>query len=136
MRNPRRHDTQSRTAVELASLPGIGDVAALYKLTHRTLRFYEQSGLIAPIRHCGRRCYGPDALRQLDIVVAARRAGFSIREIEEMLWKGQDWATWLGPARLQERIDDLQRRLQDVNDSLRTLRTLLPTLATQKATGV
>lgn len=130
MRKPRRriHRPSSYSAAELAHFPGIGDVAAQYGLTHRALRFYEDTGLIAPIRYFGRRYYGPDALRSLDIVVSAKKAGFSLGEIEEMLRAGQTWAEWLGPTRLKQRIGMLQRQLREINEALRDLARLLPTL--------
>lgn len=130
MRKPRRliHRPSSYSAAELAHLPGIGDVAAQYGLTHRALRFYEDTGLIAPIRYCGRRYYEPDALRSLNIVVSAKKAGFSLREIEEMLRAGQTWAEWLGPNKLQQRISMLQRNLREIDDALSELARLLPTL--------
>lgn len=131
MRKPRHriHRPSSCSAAELAHLPGIGDVAAQYGLTHRALRFYEDTGLIAPIRYFGRRYYGPDALRSLEIVVSAKKAGFSLREIEEMLRAGQTWAEWLGPTRLKQRISMLQRQLREINEALRELTRLLPTLS-------
>lgn len=130
MRKPRRrtHQAVSYSPIEIAQLPGIGDVAAKYGLTHRALRFYEDAGLIAPARYFGRRYYGPDALCSLDIVISAKKAGFSLREIEEMLRAGQTWAERLGPAKLKQRIAILQQRLREVDDALRDLARLLPTL--------
>lgn len=130
MRKPRRliHRPSSYSAAELAHLPGIGDVAAKYGLTHRALRFYEDAGLIAPARYFGRRYYGPDALRGLENVIAAKKAGFSLREIEEMLRAGQTWAEWLGPKKLKKRIGVLERSLREIEDALRDLTRLLPTL--------
>ncbi len=132
MRKPRRrvHRPASHSAAELAHFPGIGDVAAQYGLTHRALRFYEDAGLIAPIRYLGRRYYGSDALRSLDIVVSARKAGFSLREIEEMLRAGQTWAEWLGPKKLKQRISMLELQHHEIQESLHELIRLLPTLTT------
>lgn len=131
MRSPDRRIRQpaSHSAAALARLPGIGDVAAKYGLTHRALRFYEDTGLIAPIRYFGRRYYGPDALRSLEIVVSAKKAGFSLREIEEMLRAGQTWAEWLGPKELKQRIGSLEHKLREIDDALRELARLLPTLS-------
>ncbi|MGU9982524.1 MerR family transcriptional regulator [Phreatobacter sp. HK31-P] len=130
MRKPRRrvHRPASYSAAELAHFPGIGDVAAQYGLTHRALRFYEDAGLIAPIRYLGRRYYGSDALRSLDIVVSAKKAGFSLREIEEMLRADQTWAEWLGPKKLKQRIGMLQHRLREIDNAVQELTRLLPTL--------
>ncbi len=130
MRKPRHrtHQPVSYSAAEMAQLPGIGDVAAKYGLTHRALRFYEDAGLIAPARYFGRRYYGPDALRSLEIVISAKKAGFTLREIEKMLRAGQTWAEWLGPKKLKQRIGVLERSLREIEDALRDLTRLLPTL--------
>jgi DNA-binding transcriptional MerR regulator len=130
MRKPchRIHRPNGYSASELSHLPGIGDVAAQYGLTHRALRFYEDAGLIAPIRYLGRRYYGSDSLHRLDIVVSAKKAGFSLREIEEMLRARQTWVEWLGPTGLRQRIGLLEHRLREIDDALRDLKRLLPTL--------
>jgi DNA-binding transcriptional MerR regulator len=54
-------------------------------LTSRTLRYYEARGLVAPLRtHKGRRLYGPEALEQINRIVALKRAGLSLARIEAL----------------------------------------------------
>lgn len=58
----------------------IAQVADLYGLTHRTLRFYEEIGLI-PVRRVGlARYFGAEALRRLDLVQVFKRMGLSLNE--------------------------------------------------------
>lgn len=55
-----------------------------------TVRYYQRRGLLfdprpAATRAAGRRHYGADELRRLRFIRAAKRAGFSLEEIGELL---------------------------------------------------
>ena len=65
----------------------IGQLAAQTGFSVRTIRFYEQSGLLpAPQRTEGRyRVYDQDALTRLRFVRSARALGLSLAEIGEVL---------------------------------------------------
>ena len=66
----------------------IAQVARLTGLTSRALRFYEARGLIAPLRtYSGRRRYGPAELERLHQILAMKRAGLTIAQIQSMLSK-------------------------------------------------
>src|SRR5687767_8726981 len=63
----------------------IGAVARQAGLRTSALRYYESLGLLpAPRRVNGRRRYGPDALRQLQVLQFARRAGFTLAEMQTL----------------------------------------------------
>lgn len=63
----------------------IGEVAARVGLRTSALRFYESIGLLpAPKRVNGRRCYEESILQRLAILQLAQKAGFTIREIDEL----------------------------------------------------
>ena len=131
MRKSRRtQQSKGISPVELAHLPSIRRVAAEYGLTHRALRFYEDAGLIAPIRYQGRRYYDQEALRSLDIVTTAKKAGLSLREIKDVIRAGQKLPRCLSPQKFNHRLDMLQQQLRDIDDALRELKLLLPTLPT------
>src|ERR1700741_2410684 len=54
-------------------------------LTSRALRFYEARGLIAPLRtHSGRRLYGPGELERINQIVALKRAGLTLAQIQRL----------------------------------------------------
>ena len=54
-------------------------------LTSRALRFYEARGLVAPLRtHTGRRLYGPEALERINQIVALKRAGLTLAQIQRL----------------------------------------------------
>lgn len=63
----------------------IREVVRLTGLTSRALRFYEARGLVRPLRtHSGRRLYGPAALERINQIVALKRAGLTLAQIERM----------------------------------------------------
>lgn len=54
-------------------------------LTSRALRFYEARGLVRPLRtHSGRRLYGPGELERINQIVALKRAGLTLAQIERL----------------------------------------------------
>ncbi len=64
----------------------ISEVARRTGLSLRALRFYEQRGIVQPLRsEGGRRIYGPGELARLNAAVALKRAGFSLADIATML---------------------------------------------------
>jgi len=63
----------------------IREVVRRTGLTSRALRFYEARGLVRPLRtHAGRRLYGPDALERINQIVALKRAGLTLAQIQRM----------------------------------------------------
>ena len=65
----------------------IGDVAATYGVTPRTLRYYEELGLIsASQRQSGQsRLYDANAVKRIQAIVSLQACGFSLTDIQEML---------------------------------------------------
>jgi DNA-binding transcriptional MerR regulator len=63
----------------------IGALAREFDVTPRTIRFYEDEGLIAPGRDAGRRVYGKREYVRLKLILRGKRLGFSLAEVREML---------------------------------------------------
>lgn len=63
----------------------IGDVAREFGLTLRTLRFYEDKGLISPKRVGSTRLYSRRDKARLKLILTGRKVGFSVREIKQMI---------------------------------------------------
>lgn len=59
----------------------IREMAADFDITPRTLRFYEDKGLIAPRRDNGGRFYSEDDRARLEYILRAKRLGFSLNDI-------------------------------------------------------
>jgi DNA-binding transcriptional MerR regulator len=64
---------------------GIQDAATQLGVTMRTLRFYEDKGLIAPQRVGTTRIYSRREIGRMQLILRGKRLGFSIREIAEFL---------------------------------------------------
>lgn len=64
----------------------IGELARELDVTTRTIRYYEERGLIAPERsEGGQRVYGRRERGRLKLILRAKTAGFDLTEIREVL---------------------------------------------------
>src|SRR5580698_6845477 len=65
---------------------GAAECARRTGLTVRTLRLYEQNGLIEPLRSAkGWRRYGPEALQRLNVIVTLKAFGLTLEQIRTQL---------------------------------------------------
>lgn len=67
------------------NLTRIGDIARKYNITLRTLRFYEDKGLISPKRDGSTRLYSRREEARLKLILLGRKVGFSLRDVKQML---------------------------------------------------
>lgn len=63
----------------------IGDTARTFGVSLRTLRFYEDKGLISPRREGATRLYSQRDITRLKLILLGRRVGFSLREVKQMM---------------------------------------------------
>jgi DNA-binding transcriptional MerR regulator len=63
----------------------IGELARQYGVTLRTLRFYEDKGLLAPDRDGTTRLYTRRDVARLKLILLGRKVGFSLREVKQIL---------------------------------------------------
>ena len=63
----------------------ISDLAAEFNVTTRTIRFYEEKGLLNPSRAGNRRIYGPADRTRLRLILRGKRLGFSLDESAEIV---------------------------------------------------
>ena len=63
----------------------IGDLAKHFDISLRTLRFYEDRGLISPRRSGSTRLYSHDDFRRIKLIVLAKSVGFSLVCIQSIL---------------------------------------------------
>lgn len=69
----------------MAETFGIADLAREFGVTTRTIRFYEDRGLIQPRRAGQRRIYAPRDRVRLRLIMRGKRLGFSLEDIGQML---------------------------------------------------
>ncbi len=63
----------------------IGDLAREFNVTLRTLRFYEDKGLVTPRRSGTTRIYSDSDRNRLKLILFSKKVGFSLLEIRELL---------------------------------------------------
>ncbi len=63
----------------------IGEMAKNYHVTLRTLRFYEDKGLLAPKREGSTRLYSRRDRTRLKLILLGRKVGFSLREVKQLI---------------------------------------------------
>jgi DNA-binding transcriptional MerR regulator len=63
----------------------IGEISRLYGVTLRALRFYEQRGLLKPIRRGGSRLYDGLQKVRLQMILKGKHLGFTLTEISDLL---------------------------------------------------
>lgn len=116
--------TQSQTSNEPTF--SIGDLARELGVTARTIRFYEERGLLSPARSSGRqRMYTRSDRGHLKLILQHRDAGFTLEEMKELLALYDDQPGPEGTRRQLERFRDItSERLKAVDERLATLRAL------------
>jgi len=102
----------------MTELLDIADVVRRTGLTSRALRFYEARGLLAPVRtHSGRRLYGAAELERINQIVALKRAGLSLAQIQRL--------TARAPLDLARLIEAQLKALAERQHEIAEARTLL-----------
>lgn len=101
-----------------------GDMARKSESTLRTVRFYEQEGLITPKARSdgGRRLFAKSELAKLQLALDLRAAGLSLQDIKELfeLKKRYD-----SPKDASEEITSiLGRQIEAMHEKIATLRRL------------
>lgn len=92
-------------------------------LTPRTIRYYEELGLLGTIRRGsgGRRSYGPDEMQRLRFIQRLKAVGLSldqIRELNSVHAIGGSTQNMLRrlDALLEERLSQVDERIREMND--------------------
>ncbi|WP_416140545.1 MerR family transcriptional regulator [Halomonas sp. HK25] len=98
----------------------IGELAKMFEVTPRTIRFYEQEGLLAPERRGQTRIYREKDRVRLKLTLRGKRLGFSLAEIREvvMMYDAMPDGNARQLQRLLEILADkranLERQLEDI----------------------
>jgi DNA-binding transcriptional MerR regulator len=113
----------------MASELTIAQIAQEYGVTHRTVRFYEDRGLITPERRGTRRIYHPRDRVRLGLILRGKRLGFSLEEITRIVDMYDEQPGEAGQlryllAQIEDRRRDLEQRRQDVLAALEELAEL------------
>jgi len=108
----------------------IGIFSKLSRISIRMLRYYDDQGLLAPVRidpYSGYRYYGEEQLRTAERIASLRRMGFSLADVRALLAAEGDREVWEEAlerqrAVLQEQEREARARLLLLENTLDRLR--------------
>ncbi len=97
-----------------------------FGVSTRTIRFYEDEGLIKPVRRGRTRLFRPADRGLLKLILRGKRLGFSIAEIREIIniYKtppGEAAQMNVLVAKIKERRDELYQKRLDIDETLAEL---------------
>jgi DNA-binding transcriptional MerR regulator len=112
--------------MDMPTTYSISDLASEFTVTTRTIRFYEEKGLLKPRREGTRRIYGPADRTKLRLVLRGKRLGLSLdesREIILMYGKPGNNRKQLETliAKYQEKRAELKRQQNDLRVMMKEL---------------
>ena len=112
----------------------IGQLAREFRVTLRTLRFYEDRGLVSPRRDGTTRIYSRRDRARLKLVLMGKKVGFSLTEIREMLdlydlKDGQIVQLRVALKRFQEQVDVLKDQRSDIEQAIEELECTVDVVA-------
>lgn len=113
----------------------ISDLTAEFAVTARTLRFYEEEGLISPTRHGQARIYSRRDRARLAWIIRAKNVGFSLTDIKELidlydLDDGRVTQKQRAMERCREQVEKLTRQRADIDAAITELTGFIAHLET------
>ncbi|GGA84297.1 MerR family transcriptional regulator [Brucella endophytica] len=101
----------------------ITELTREFGISTRTLRFYEDEGLIHPVRRGRTRLFRPSDRHLLKQILRGKRLGFSIAEIHEIIQMyreppGESGQLRLLMKRVEEKRVDLRQKRRDIEETL------------------
>jgi DNA-binding transcriptional MerR regulator len=104
-------------------------LAKEFDITPRAIRFYEDKGLLSPVRDGQRRIFLPRDRTRLRLIMRGKRLGFSLEEIREILDlyetpKGETGQLQHLLDKIQDRRATLLAQQNDLQDALNELQHL------------
>jgi DNA-binding transcriptional MerR regulator len=113
------------------SLQSIGAIAREFGVSLRALRFYEDKGLLEPLRQGTTRLYSVDDRSRLSTILKGKALGFTLREIREMVREdevanthrsGAQGALGLSREQVRGQIAHLEGQKAEIEAALARLR--------------
>ena len=134
------HERPSTCASQAAECPpsgevrlGTGELARACHTTVRTVRFYEESGLVEPLdrKDGGHRVFPAGTEERLQLIMDLREAGLSLQEIKDLFELKRKGGT---ASEAAHRMGDaIGRRAESVQEKIAALRRLRDDLAAMAA---
>lgn len=104
----------------------ITELTREFDISTRTLRFYEDEGLIQPLRRGRTRLFRPADRHLIKQILRGKRLGFSISEIKDILKMYREPPGEVGQLNLlitkvEEKREDLRQKRRDIEETLSEL---------------
>ncbi len=104
----------------------ITELTREFEISTRTLRFYEDEGLINPVRRGRTRLFRPADRHLVRQIMRGKRLGFSINEIREIIQIYKEPPGVVGQLKLmikrvEEKREELRQKRRDIEDTLAEL---------------
>jgi DNA-binding transcriptional MerR regulator len=104
----------------------ITELTREFDVSTRTLRFYEDEGLVQPVRRGRTRLFRPSDRHLIRQIMRGKRLGFSINEIREIIQMYKEPPGEVGQLklmikRIEEKREDLRQKRRDLEETLAEL---------------
>ncbi len=104
----------------------IAELARECGVTTRAIRFYEDQGMLSPLRDGQRRIYRPRDRTRLKLILRGKRLGFPLAEVREIIDlydapQGEDAQLHRLLAKIADRHRELEAKREDIEASLQEL---------------
>lgn len=104
----------------------ITELCREFDVTPRTLRFYEQKGLLSPARRGWTRLFSYRDRARLQLILRGKKVGFALEEIKEMLdlynlRDGQLTQLRIASTKMRERLEALRKQRIELEDAIADL---------------
>jgi DNA-binding transcriptional MerR regulator len=118
----------------------ISEMARLYNVSLRTLRFYEDRGLLSPHRQGTARFYDAAHRFRLELILKGKRLGFTLTEIQDMIASralehvgaepngASDLTSGLNDQQIEAQIAYLEGQRRELEEAISELRGALAKL--------
>jgi DNA-binding transcriptional MerR regulator len=128
-------EEESRIALDPAQVEmTISQMSRLFAVSLRTLRFYEDRGLIKPRREGNARYYRATDRMRMEMILKGKKLGFTLTEIQDLIGgKGgndtTDLEDQLNPQQIVTQISHLERQRGEIEGAIERLRATQSRLA-------
>jgi DNA-binding transcriptional MerR regulator len=104
----------------------ISELCREFDVTPRTLRFYEQKGLLSPARRGWTRIFNYRDRARLQLILRGKRVGFSLDEIKEILdlynlRDGQLTQLKVASVKMRDRLEALKQQRAEIEETIADL---------------
>lgn len=111
----------------------ISEIASMFDISSRTIRYYEELGLICSEQRGmpnQQRVFTDSQRRRLKLILRGKRLGFSLEEIREMVDLYESNPT--GEAEKRRILEYSDRKLQDIEEKIMDLQTVKAEILTHR----